>query len=236
MGTTDKVSNNEGRLIFHSNYDKTPINPDAAGRINLKETINLCRADDGYLTACSGWENLIKVKKIVPYTFCIPQHLWDHIKKRQPFEYDMALRFGLEFDLREIEKATPGLIYTEYFHTMMYLRFATYLYRIATDKALVAATELLKDSFKIRVAAHYKNLEDIIELTPAGYGFFERGTYTALATNNRNNRGPIMIGHRLYQMIFKKKWNRQAYELCRTEYGYQVPTSEENEILNTKNW
>ncbi|OBM18142.1 hypothetical protein A9933_05075 [Acinetobacter baumannii] len=148
----------------------------------------------------------------------------------------MALRFGLEFDLREIEKATPGLIYTEYFHTMMYLRFATYLYKIATDKALIAASELLKDSFKIRVAAHYKNLEDIIELTPAGYGFFERGTYTALATNNRNNRGPIMIGHRLYQMIFKKKWNRQAYELCRTEYGYQVPTSEENEILNAKNW
>ncbi|MDC5355707.1 hypothetical protein OHW66_14415 [Acinetobacter baumannii] len=236
MGTTDKVSNNEGRLIFHSNYDKTPINPDAAGRINLKDTVNLCRADDGYLTACSGWENLIKVKKIVPYTFCIPQHLWDHIKKRQPFEYDMALRFGLEFDLREIEKATPGLIYTEYFHTMMYLRFATYLYRIATDKALTAATELLKDSFKIRVAAHYKNLEDIIELTPAGYGIFDQGRYTALATNNRNNRGPIMIGHRLYQMIFKKKWNRQAYELCRTEYGYQVPTSEENEILNSKNW
>lgn len=163
MGSTDKVSNNEGRLIFHSNYDKTPINPDAAGRIDLKETVNLCRADDGYLTACSGWENLIKVKKIVPYTFCIPQHLWDHIKNRQPFEYDMALRFGLEFDLREIEKSTPGLIYTEYFHTMMYLRFASYLYRISRDKALIAATELLKDSFKIRVAAHYKNLEDMAE-------------------------------------------------------------------------
>ncbi|HFG6964420.1 hypothetical protein ACNQOT_16820 [Acinetobacter baumannii] len=236
MGTTDKVSNNEGRLIFHSNYDKTPINPDAAGRINLKETINLCRADDGYLTACSGWENLIKVKKIVPYTFCIPQHLWDHIKRRQPFEYDMALRFGLEFDLREIEKATPGLIYTEYFHTMMYLRFATYLYRIATDKALVAATELLKDSFKIRVAAHYKNLEDIIELAPAGHGIFDKGRYTALAANNKDNRGPIMIGHRLYQMIFKKKWNRQAYELCRTEYGYQVPKSEDYEYFDKRSW
>ncbi|MDC4761781.1 hypothetical protein NQ808_01090 [Acinetobacter baumannii] len=236
MGSTDRVSNNEGRLIFHSNYDKTPINPDAAGRINLKETINLCRADDGYLTACSGWENLIKVKKIVPYTFCIPQHLWDHIKKRQPFEYDMALRFGLEFDLREIEKATPGLIYTEYFHTMMYLRFATYLYRIATDKALVAATELLKDSFKIRVAAHYKNLEDIIELAPAGHGIFDKGRYTALAANNKDNRGPIMIGHRLYQMIFKKKWNRQAYELCRTEYGYQVPKSEDYEYFDKRSW
>ena len=31
----------------------------------------------------------------------------------------MALRFGLEFDLKEIEKNSPGLIYTEYFHTMM---------------------------------------------------------------------------------------------------------------------
>lgn len=236
MGSSNRVSSNEGRLIFHTNYDKTPINAEAAERINLKETTNLCRADDGYLTACSGWENLIKVKKIVPYTFCIPQHLWDHIKNRQPFEYDMALRFGLEFDLKQIEKNTPGLIYTQYFHTMMYLRFASYLYRISRDKALIAATELLKDSFKIRVAAHYKNLEDIVELAPAGYGIFDQARYTALAMNNRSNRGPIMIGHRLYQMIFKKNWNRQAYELCRTEYGYQAPISEENEILDTKNW
>jgi hypothetical protein len=236
MGSSNRVSNNEGRLIFHSNYDKTPINSEASSRINLKETTNLCRADDGYLTACSGWENLIKVKKIVPYTFCIPQHLWDHIKNRQPFEYDMALRFGLEFDLKAIEKDTPGLIYTEYFHTLMYLRFSTYLYKISRDKALIASTELLKDSFDIRVAAHYKNLEDIIKLTPAGYGIFDKARYTALATNNRINRGALMIGHRLYQMIFNKKWNRQAYELCRTEYGYQVPVSEENETLDTKNW
>lgn len=62
----------------------------------------------------------------------------------------MALRFGLEFDLKEIEKNSPGLIYTEYFHTMMYLRFASYLYRISRDKALIVATELLKDSFSIR--------------------------------------------------------------------------------------
>ena len=225
-----------GRLIYHSNYDKTPIQAQAAERIDLKGTVNMCRADDGFLTACEGWQNLIKVKQIVPYTFCIPQHLWDHIKNRQPFEYDMALRFGLEFDLKQIEKNTPGLIYTQYFHTMMYLRFASYLYRISRDKALIAATELLKDSFKIRVAAHYKNLEDIVELAPAGYGIFDQARYTALAMNNRSNRGPIMIGHRLYQMIFKKNWNRQAYELCRTEYGYQVPISEENEILNTKNW
>ena len=227
---------NTGRLIFHKNYDKPLITPNAADRIDLKSTVNLCRTDDGFLTECSGWENIIKVKKIVPYTFCIPQHLWDHIKNRQPFEYDMALRFGLEFDLRQIEKDNPGLIYTEYFHTMMYLKFATYLYEISTDKALIAATELLKDSFDIRVAAHYKNLEDIIQLTPAGYGIFDKARYTALAMNNRRNRGPFMIGQRLYQMIFNKKWNRQAYELCRTEYGYQVPISEEEAILDTSNW
>ena len=72
-----------GRLIYHSNYDKTPIQAQAAERIDLKGTVNMCRADDGFLTACEGWQNLIKVKQIVPYTFCIPQHLWDHIKRRQ---------------------------------------------------------------------------------------------------------------------------------------------------------
>lgn len=63
MGSSNRVSSNEGLLIFHSNYDTTPIRSEASSRINLKETTNLCRADDGYLTACSGWENLIKIKK-----------------------------------------------------------------------------------------------------------------------------------------------------------------------------
>ena len=148
----------------------------------------------------------------------------------------MALRFGLEFDLKEIEKNSPGLIYTEYFHTMMYLRFASYLYRISRDKALIVATELLKDSFSIRVAAHYKNLEDIIQLSPTGYGIFGSARYTALAMNTRRNRGPFMIGQRLYQMIFNKKWNTQAYELCLTKYSYQVPISEEESALDSTKW
>ena len=217
---------NAGRLIFHKNYDKTPITSNAADRIDLKNTVNRCRTDDGFLTVCSGWENIIKVKKIVPYTFCIPQHLWDHIKKRQPFEYDMALRFGLEFDLRQIEKDNPGFIYTEYFHTMMYLNFATYLVKTSKDKALIAATELLTDTFKIRVAAHYKNMEDIIELAPAGYGMFSKAEYVGKAGLILRNRGPFMISERLYMMIFGKKWNQQAYSLCRSE-GYQTPRKEE---------
>ena len=40
-----------GRLIYHSNYDKTPIQAQAAERIDLKGTVNMCRADDGFLTA-----------------------------------------------------------------------------------------------------------------------------------------------------------------------------------------
>lgn len=46
----------------------------------------------------------------------------------------------------------------------------------------------------------------------------------------------IMIGHRLYQMIFKKKWNRQAYELCRIKYGYQVPKNEDFEYFDKRSW
>lgn len=217
-----------GRLIYHSNYDKTPIQAQAAERIDLKGTVNMCRADDGFLTACEGWQNLIKVKQIVPYTFCIPQHLWDHIKRRQPFEYDMALRFGLEFDLRQIEKYTPGFIYTEYFHTMMYLKFATYITKVSKDKALIAATELLKDTFKIRVAAHYKNKEDIIQLTPAGYGMFSKAEYVGKAGQILKNGGPFMISERLYTMIFGKRWNKQAHSFAVSE-GYRTPRKEEFE-------
>lgn len=220
-----------GRLIFHSKYDKTKINDKAESRINLDNTVNMCLNNDGFLTACSGWRNLIKVKKIVPYTFCIPQHLWDHIKRRQPFEYDMALRYGLEFDLRQIDGDNPGFIYTDYFHTMMYLNFATYLRKNAKGEAGKAVSELMGDTFKIRVAAHYKKIEEIVELTPAGYGVFEKAKYTGYAMNNMRNRGPFMISSRLYEMIFGKKWNKQAYELCQAE-GYITPNSDEYDKLD----
>lgn len=220
------MSNSDvGRLMYHSNYDKTPINDTAKKRITLKETVNICRADDGYLTACSGWENIIKVKKIVPYTFCIQQYLWDHIKERRPYEYDMALRFGLEFDLSEINKNNPGFIYTEYFHTMMYLKFAIYIRTTSQRNALKAVGELMSDGYKLRVAAQYKNMEDIVQLSPAGWGFFSKGQYIAHAEATIANKGPFIISYRLYQLIFKKKWNDQAYSFYRT-VGSSVPDSD----------
>ena len=219
---------NTGRLIYHSNYDKTPIQTNALKRIDLKSSVNMCRADDGYLTACSGWENIIKVTTTVPYTFCMPQHLWDHVKSRQPFEYDMALHFGLQFDLREIEKDNPGLIYTEYFHTLMYLRFSSYLRNVALNKAGKALFELAKDTFDIRVAAHYKDLEDIVKLTPSGIGLFDKAAYVAFAKAIPMNRGAFYIDQVMYEIVFGngKKWNRQAYSLAVSEYGYQRPLSE----------
>lgn len=216
---------NAGRLTYHTNYDKTPINETASKRVNLKQSINLCRSDDGYLTTCDWWENILKVKKIVPYTFCLPQYLWDHMKDRRPYEYDMALRFGLEFDLKEINKDNPGFIYTEYFHTMMYLNFATYLRTNSTSNALKAVGELMSDSYKLRVEAHYKNMEEILKLTPAGWGVFSKAQYIAHAESTIANNGPFIISHRLYQLIFKKKWNQQAYSLCRSE-GYMPPKSD----------
>lgn len=226
MANSQRSTNtNLGRIIFHSKYDKRPANID----IDLKNTTNLCLAkDEEYLTACSGWKNLISVKKIVPYTFGMKQAHWDHVKNRQPFEYDMALHFGLQFDLREIEKETPGLIYTEYFHTLMYLRFSSYLKSIASSKAGKAILELSKDVFEIRTAAHYKDLEDIIKLTPSGMGIFDKAAYVAFAQAISINRGVFYIDQVMYEVVFGngKRWNRQAYNLAVSEYGYERPLSE----------
>ena len=117
----------------------------------------------------------------------------------------LFLRFGLEFDLRQIDRDNPGFIYTEYFHTMMYLNFATYLRTNSKNNALKAIAELMSDGYKLRVAAHYKNMEDIIELTPAGWGFFNKGQYVAHAEATIVNQGPYIISQRLYQLIFGKK-------------------------------
>ncbi|WP_445115335.1 hypothetical protein [Acinetobacter sp. WZC-1] len=69
-------------------------------------------------------------------------------------------------------------------------------------------------------------MEDIVSLTPAGYGMFSKAEYIGRAGQISNNRGQFMISERLYIMIFGKNWNRQAYNLCRSE-GYQTPRIEE---------
>lgn len=226
---------NLGRVIFHSKYDKQPINSTAAESIDLKNTTNLCLAEDGYFTACSGWKNLVKIKKTVPYTFGITSEaIWEYIKERQPFEYDMALHFGLQFDLREIEKETPGLIYTEYFHTLMYLRFASYIRHVAGSRANKAIAELMKETFEIRVTVHGKNVKEAIKLVPSSLGVFDSARYAATAEAIIFNRGPFYIDQVLYDTVFgngkPKKWNQQAYRLAVAEYGYQRPNSEANKM------
>lgn len=109
---------------------------------------------------------------------------------------------------------------------MMYLKFATYIVRVSKDKALIAAIELLQYTFKIRVAAHYRNKEDIIQLTPAGYGMFSKAEYVGKAGQILKNGGPFMISEKLYTMIFEKKWNKQAYNFAVSE-GYKTPRKEE---------
>lgn len=224
-GFQREINTNLGRIIFHSNYDTKPANVE----IDLKSTTNMCVSkDEGYLTACEGWQNLVPVKKIVPYTFGMKQAHWDHVKERQPFEYDMALHFGLQFDLREIEKATPGLIYTEYFHTLMYLRFASYITDVSTSRAGKALFELAKDVFEIRAAANYKDIPEIVKLAPTGMGLFDKARYVGLAEAVKLNRGPFYIDQVMYEVVFgnRKKWNRQAYNLAVAEYGYVRPLSE----------
>ncbi|KRI63540.1 hypothetical protein APC62_00485 [Acinetobacter pittii] len=140
----------------------------------------------------------------------------------------MALHFGLQFDLREIEKATPGLIYTEYFHTLMYLRFASYITDVATSRAGKALFELAKDVFEIRAAANYKDIPEIVKLAPTGMGLFDKARYVGLAEAVKLNRGPFYIDQVMYEVVFgnRKKWNRQAYNLAVAEYGYVRPLSE----------
>lgn len=236
MANTERSNTtNLGRIIFHSKYDKKSISGGVLDSIDLKNTTNLCLAEDGYLTACSGWKNLIKVKKTVPYTFGITsQAIWDHIKNKQPFEYDMALHFGLQFDLREIEKETPGLIYTEYFHSLMYLRFASYIRNVAGSRAGKAIMELMKQTFDIRVSAHKKDVNEVIKLAPSGMGFFDSARYAACAEAIILNHGPFYVDQVLYDTVFGngkvKKWNRQAYNLAVAEYGYIRPISETNKI------
>ena len=59
-------------------------------------------------------------------------------------------------------------------------------------------------------------------------GIFDKAAYVAFAQAISINRGVFYIDQVMYEVVFGngKRWNRQAYNLAVSEYGYERPLSE----------
>ncbi|RIX17367.1 hypothetical protein D3X34_14335, partial [Acinetobacter baumannii] len=129
---------------------------------SLDNEVKVCHADellDPLL--CNSIVKILNYHTTVPYTFMMNQGQWDGVKNRIPFEHDLAIRFGLEYDLRQFSES---VLERYSFHTMMYLKFTMYAQKHSLNEGSTFIRELAKDSFTARMAIAKKNFGEVIDL------------------------------------------------------------------------
>jgi hypothetical protein len=187
---------------------------------SLDNEVKICEAE-GLLDPllCNSIVKVLNYRTTVPYTFMMDQTQWDSVKQRIPFEHDLAIRFGLEQDLRIYSETRLG---SYSFHTMMYLSFTLYAQKHSLNDGQKFIIELSKDTFTARMAIAKKNFGEVIDLSLSNASKpVLAGNAIAIHTNN----GPYMINETLYKSIFGRPYDRAVVSLFIQKYGYQPPLS-----------
>ncbi|EPF72147.1 hypothetical protein [Acinetobacter rudis] len=197
------------------NNDFSPLNIPS-----LDNEVKMCSADellDPLL--CNSIVKILNYHTTVPYTFNMNQSQWSKVKNKYPFEHDLAIRFGLEFDLRQFNESMLGR-YS--FHTMMYLRFTMYAQKHSLDDGGKFIIELSKDTLKARVAISKRNFGEVVDLS------LSNASKPVLAGNAiamHANRGPYYINENLYRDIFGRSYDPAMRSHFIQQYQYSSPIS-----------
>ncbi|MEG0528518.1 MAG: hypothetical protein RR531_13480 [Longicatena sp.] len=185
---------------------------------SLDNEVKVCHADellDPLL--CNSIVKVLNYHTTVPYTFMMNQAQWDWIKQKYPFEHDLAIRFGLEYDLRQFSDA---LLERYSFHTMMYLKFTLYTQKHSRNKGAEMILELAKDSFTARMAIAKKNFGEIIDLALSNAS---KPVLVANALAVFTNNGPFGINEYMYENVFGRSYDRATVSQYIQNYNYTPP-------------
>jgi len=187
---------------------------------SLDNEVKVCHADellDPLL--CNSIVKILNYHTTVPYTFMMNQGQWDGIKNRIPFEHDLAIRFGLEYDLRQFSET---VLERYSFHTMMYLKFTMYAQKHSLNEGSTFIRELAKDSFTARMAIAKKNFGEVIDLT------LSNANKPVLAGNAiaiHENNGPYLINENMYKKVFGRPYDSATVSQFIRQYQYTPPLS-----------
>ncbi|XID74528.1 hypothetical protein ACF3NA_08340 [Alkanindiges sp. WGS2144] len=73
---------------------------------------------------CNNYIKVRNIKVIQPYNFFMSPEQWAEVERINGLEFRLALKFGLENDMRFYSDALTNRLS---FHTMMYIKFAEYV-------------------------------------------------------------------------------------------------------------
>ncbi|MCJ0829144.1 hypothetical protein MN869_11895 [Acinetobacter sp. NIPH1876] len=156
-------------------------------------------------------------RKIVqPYNFMMPQWAWELVEKRNKLEFLLAVRYGMEFDLNQINDA---LLHRPSFHTVKYVEFQYYLKKHALKEIAVLMAEFESKNFSIRFKTSFSVL-DLVSLK----GTIDTLNPTELVKNAtelaRNNYNGTVINRQLFKQIFNQDYDPQALKLLASDRRY----------------
>lgn len=187
---------------------------------SLDNEVKVCHADellDPLL--CNSIVKVLNYHTTVPYTFMMDQAQWDTVEQKIPFEHDLAIRFGLEYDMRQFSES----VLEKYsFHTMMYLKFTMYCQKHSLNSGKKFILELAKDTFSARMAISKKNFGEVIDLALSNAS---KPVLTGNAIAIHENNGPYLINEDMYKRIFRRPYDRATLSLFIQQYKYQPPIS-----------
>lgn len=187
---------------------------------SLDNVVKVCHADellDPLL--CNSIVKILNYHTTVPYTFMMNQQQWNAVKAKIPFEHDLAIRFGLEFDLRIFSEA---LLERYSFHTMMYLKFTMYAQKHSLNEGGKFILELTKDTFSARMAISKINFGAVVDLALSNAS---KPVLAANAIAIYENQGPYMINEGMYKEIFGRPYDSATVSQFIRQYQYSPPIS-----------
>lgn len=185
---------------------------------SLDNKVKVCHSDellDPLL--CNSIVKVLNYHTTVPYTFMMNQAQWDSVRQKVPFEHDLAIRFGLEYDMRQF---SPEVLERYSFHTMMYLKFTMYVQKHSLNEGKKFIFELAKDTFTARMAVSKKNFGEVVDLALSNASKpILSGNAIALERNN----GPFHIDENMYKSIFGRPYDQATRSLFIQQYQYEPP-------------
>lgn len=156
-------------------------------------------------------------RKIVqPYNFMMPKWAWELVEKRNKLEFLLAVRYGMEFDLNQINE---NLLSRTSFHTIKYVEFQYYLKKHGLKEVAVLMAEFESKNFTIR----FKSSFSVLDLV------FLKGTIDKLnpveLTKNaaqlaQNSWQGTVINRGLFKKIFNSDYDSQALKLLADKRYY----------------
>ncbi len=176
---------------------------------------------------CNKYIKIRNIKVIQPYNFFMSPEQWAEVEKINGLEFRLALKFGLENDIRVYG---PHMIDRLSFHTMMYINFGEFVRKNAQREVSKLVAEFQSSTFKARTTSVF-SLAKILTIK----GLMEKSYSASRGAIDIHaileNNGPITVNRILYKQVLGKDYDSNVMDFYRKEGVYH---GEPNSVIYNK--